>query len=87
MTRCVYYRAYFHYARVFYSTCAFSRREIVCASGQLDDDASCVDLCPGFAWALLQFGFEVAPKSLRDFGGISFADGLSFAEVGCQTEQ
>ena len=33
MTRCVYYRAYFHYARVFYSTCAFSRREIVCASG------------------------------------------------------
>ena len=35
MTRCVYYRAYFHYAQVKLDVCAFSRREIVCASDSL----------------------------------------------------
>ena len=36
---------------------------------------------------LAQFvGFEFAPKTLRVFGGIYEVDGLSFAEVGGQTE-
>ena len=93
MTRCVYYRAYFHYARVFYSTCAFSRREIVCASGfQVE---SCFVQVVLQIWAGLGSGFsarllgffsgEFAPKALRAFGGIYEVDGLSFAEVGCQT--
>ena len=49
-------------------------------SGWCLDEASCTDLSwvIGQAWlgCLLQFGFEVAPKSLRDFGGIDSVDGL-----------
>ena len=62
----------------------------VCVLQRCSNDASCIggqDWMAGFEAVRLSFFRPRLPQDPSGLGGISFADGLSFAEVGCQTEQ
>ena len=90
MTRCVYYRAYFHYARVKLSTCAFSRREIVCASGLLSRHcfvyrSVAVCRCSTLAVWQLRFFQSRLPQDPSGLGGTEFTQWAWLCQGGSQS--
>ena len=88
MTRCVYYRAYFHYACVLdLHLCVLSKINSVCVR-----IAICIDvlqllrvqICDRYQVVVLQLGFEAAslPQDPSGLGGIDLSMGRFFEPGG-----